>query len=882
MDDAVDYAIQIAEGLAKAHSRGIIHRDIKPANILVTEDGVVKIVDFGLAKLAGRTMLTKEGTTLGTVAYMSPEQTQGTKVDHRTDIWAFGVVLYEMLTGQQPFKGDYEQAVIYSIMNEDPVPAKELRADLPEELSDLIMQTLSKDREQRIRSASELLQALEPFRAVKGAVPVAPSILHVLKRPAVVPILLLVLVLPALFYWLSLRGWRSRQNVAELLPAISQAAAAKDYVRAYELAMKAGESLANDSTLQQLQPLISNVLTILSEPEGAAVYLKSFRKHSTGDNSSEEYVGKTPIRNLRVARDDYFIRIEKEGYIPVERIASTEVARSMSFTGRPVPDVLVSVQLRPTGSIPEDMVQVPGGPYQLVGAGAPTTKTAELKPYRIDKYEVSNRHFKEFILAGGYTSRSFWKHPFVKNGQTLSWDEAMRLFTDRTGLPGPRTWVNQEFPAGQQDYPVSSITWYEAAAYAEFVGKRLPTLFEWEKAARNGEVSGQGAVMPWGLVRPGQSIDRRANFNGQGALPVNSFEFGISPYGCYNMAGNVKEWCANPITGGYVATGGSWHDPIYLFMQYGAFDGFYASPTLGFRCAIGPETETGAQGAFRINVDEQTPVYQPVDEKTFRSFLSFYKYDKKLTDARVIEVRETPDWRREKLTFSGPSGDQVLAYLYLPQRATKPYQCLLYVPGVNIFLGRNVADDTESILGPQIKAGRAVLTVVLKGATEREWGQAHVQPATSSVQFREEMVRHATELRMGIDYLESRDDIDMQKFAYFGFSWGAGSRLGFAALDNRFRAVILMGAGIDERVKPTLPEADNVNFAPYIKPPKLIVNGKYDEEHNWYTRALPLYNLLPDPKELVLLDCGHLPPVELRTPVINAWLDKMFGPVQFK
>ena len=104
LDKAIDYAIQIAEGLAKAHSKEIIHRDIKPANLLVTEDGVVKIVDFGLAKLAGRTMLTKEGTTMGTVAYMSPEQTQGVDVDHRTDIWALGVVLYEMLTGESPLK----------------------------------------------------------------------------------------------------------------------------------------------------------------------------------------------------------------------------------------------------------------------------------------------------------------------------------------------------------------------------------------------------------------------------------------------------------------------------------------------------------------------------------------------------------------------------------------------------------------------------------------------------------------------------------------------------------------------------------------------------------------------------------------------------------
>ncbi|MCZ6673010.1 MAG: serine/threonine-protein kinase [Verrucomicrobia bacterium] len=122
LDEAIDITIQVAEGLAKAHRQGIVHRDINPANIMIMSDGVAKIVDFGLTKLARGTKLTKTGMTLGTVAYMSPEQTKGTEVDHRTDIWALGAVLYEMVTGQQPFKADYEQAVMYSIINEDPEP----------------------------------------------------------------------------------------------------------------------------------------------------------------------------------------------------------------------------------------------------------------------------------------------------------------------------------------------------------------------------------------------------------------------------------------------------------------------------------------------------------------------------------------------------------------------------------------------------------------------------------------------------------------------------------------------------------------------------------------------------------------------------------------
>ncbi|MCH7774506.1 MAG: serine/threonine protein kinase, partial [Bacteroidetes bacterium] len=120
IDTAINYATQIAAGLVRAHEAGIVHRDIKPANIMITDRNEVKILDFGLAKTSGEPSITKLGSTVGTVSYMSPEQTKGEEVDHRTDIWSLGVVLYQMLSGSLPFQGDYEQAIIYSILNEEP------------------------------------------------------------------------------------------------------------------------------------------------------------------------------------------------------------------------------------------------------------------------------------------------------------------------------------------------------------------------------------------------------------------------------------------------------------------------------------------------------------------------------------------------------------------------------------------------------------------------------------------------------------------------------------------------------------------------------------------------------------------------------------------
>jgi hypothetical protein len=171
VEEAIDIATQVAEGLAKAHQKDVVHRDIKPANIIITSEGVAKILDFGLAKLAGRSKLTRSGTTVGTAAYMSPEQIKGEEVDQRTDIWSFGVALYEVVAGQLPFRGEYEQAVMYSILNEEPEPLNLLRADIPKELTDVVERSMNKDLGKRYSTAVDLLADLENFQKASSATP---------------------------------------------------------------------------------------------------------------------------------------------------------------------------------------------------------------------------------------------------------------------------------------------------------------------------------------------------------------------------------------------------------------------------------------------------------------------------------------------------------------------------------------------------------------------------------------------------------------------------------------------------------------------------------------------------------------------------------------
>ncbi|MFQ5641603.1 MAG: serine/threonine-protein kinase, partial [bacterium] len=221
IDDVLNYATQIAAGLQAAHEKGITHRDIKSANIMITEKGQVKIMDFGLAKIGGGAQLTKDHSTLGTAAYMSPEQARGEKVDHRTDIWAFGVVLYEMLTGELPFKGDYEQAVIYSILNEEPEPLVQLCPDAPQALRQIVEKALQKELEERYATASDLLHDLKEQTSTERSASGAMSLSRLLRKPAVaVPAILLVVGLVALLTWTMRHSAKVRWARQEVLPRI--------------------------------------------------------------------------------------------------------------------------------------------------------------------------------------------------------------------------------------------------------------------------------------------------------------------------------------------------------------------------------------------------------------------------------------------------------------------------------------------------------------------------------------------------------------------------------------------------------------------------------------------------------------------------------------
>jgi eukaryotic-like serine/threonine-protein kinase len=690
-------------------------------------------------------------------------------------------------------------------------------------------------------------------------------------RPMVMAVAAVVVVGGIGAYALGGDGGRMPRGEA-LLTELSTLSQDGRYRAAFDMARRAeaaGEVIPDSLTVR-----FTDRLTVLSDPPSAAVHARRYVAGQAPDRSEWHELGRTPLRGVAIARGDYHVRLEVDGHTPVERIVSGARARAL-VGDRSAAELQLDVRLLPEGRTPEGMVFVPGGPYRIASRDLQSL-TAELDDFFMDRYEVTNAAFAEFVDGGGYAHADYWSDLAAAEGGNAG--AVLRHLVDRTGLPGPREWRGQRPPPGTDQHPVTGVSWYEASAYCRFRQGSLPTLFEWEKAARDGITSRAGIELPWGYVGPHDPGTDRANFDGTGTTPVGAYPFGLSAYGAHDMAGNAKEWLRNRSESGRAVTGGSWADPIYVFSEVGSMAGASASETVGFRCARSAadgRPSAGAQGDTALRLNIETPEYTPVDDATFRVLLSHYQYDSRPLNAVVEERLDMQAWTRERVRYDGPAGERVVAYLFVPKVGRPPFQTMVFVPNAAVFVGNNVAQVAEDVLGPLVRAGRALFTVVMEGMTEREYPVGYEWPATNSVAFRDQMVRRATELRLGLDYLETRPDIDAGALAYVGASWGAGSRLLFAAIDDRFRATVLIGAGIDERVHPTLPEASNINFAPRISGPKLVVNGAEDEEHPWRTRALPLWNLLTEPRELALFDgVGHFPPAELRVPAIREFLDR--------
>jgi dienelactone hydrolase len=314
---------------------------------------------------------------------------------------------------------------------------------------------------------------------------------------------------------------------------------------------------------------------------------------------------------------------------------------------------------------------------------------------------------------------------------------------------------------------------------------------------------------------------------------------------------------------------------------FGFYPGFHSSAEIGFRC-VQNLTKTGSdQGSTWIDIEEAVPQYTPAPESDVRTWIAqHYDYANEAPlNARVVQRSETDNWWREKIEFNGADGQRAHAYLYLPKHFSGPHPVVHLLPAGDVRERiRTVPQSVESDFIGFLRSGRAIFTVVLRGYLERDMPDGWDDLDPSTIEYVESKAGHIIDLRRGLDYLQTRDDIDPSRVAFLGSSVG-GPMLIPPAVESRYRAVILHGAGLWKRDLQRHRAVNPVNYVPLIRRPTLFVHGRYDESMPLNTAMESLYQLVMGPKSKQIHNGGHYDATFLVREA-NVWLDETLGPVK--
>lgn len=668
-----------------------------------------------------------------------------------------------------------------------------------------------------------------------------------------------VLLTTVAFFFIS--DWLKQQNARnEVLPLIQTIANESFRVstRAFDLALEAEKYIPNDSILINLWPRISTTINISTQPKGVEVFWKDYDK----PDAAWRHAGTTPLKDVKFPQGYLRIEFRKNGY------------QTVSFGGPRHPfkklgTDITTVKLDKAGELPEDMVRIPTGTTNMFIVGLEQEGPMDVLEFLMDRFEVTNKEYKDFMDTGGYTNRNFWNNAIIIDDDEIELDSALKLFTDQTGRQGPSTWEAGTYLTGTDNHPVTGVSWYEAAAYAAYANKQLPSIYHWARAAATGR---------------SEFIIPLSNYNGSNAIPVGSLN-GYCSFGIYDMAGNAREWCNNASNDfGYrYILGGGWDDPIYSFNDSYSQPGIDRSITNGFRCIRELPSDSSKNqlndpvfSAFRNYRNES-----PVDDKTFEIIKRQYDYDDSPLNAVIDSTFEGEGWKVEKITFDAAyNNERMQAYFYTPINSSPPYQTILFFTGSGAIHSRKFNPNRVKHIDFILKSGRAFIFPIFKGTYERS-DELNSDLQDETVFYKDHVIMWRKDIGRTLDYLETRDDIEVDKIGYLGWSWGGFMGGIMPAVEPRLKAIVLNVGGME--MTKALPEADQINFLPRVIQPVLMLNGEYDMFFPLETSQKPMFDFLgtqDEHKKMIIYETGHLVP---RTEFVKEtlfWYDHYLGPTQ--
>jgi len=641
------------------------------------------------------------------------------------------------------------------------------------------------------------------------------------------------------------------QQVA--VPEIERLLDAHQLVKAFELAREALVVMPNDPRLQALASEATVPLAVTSEPLGAKISVKSY--NASDDDWLE--LGMTPFTG--VPATDLRWRVEKEGFV-------------RRTVGRHPYREVFHLELHRKAEKPQGMVNVKGGTAVIYDDSLQQGPVAELVDFWIDQFETTNAEYREFLRSDAYKSDLRWQPLIAELDLNQPIANVMSSFIDTTGQPGPATWALSDFPEGSAGHPVRGISWLEAAAYCEFRGKVLPTVFHFSKA-------GEQEDLPTRYYA-GELL--ASNFGFESTHPVAE-SLALGPFGTFDLMGNVAEWAWNADSfGRRYLSGASFADPEYQATAVGEqTDPMRRSEFTGVRCTGVNDGQQSADLRASFAMERATDEIDltPVSPEVFAALARQYEYDPTpLNPETKLEPQSRSDWRLEVVTIDTAYGERMDVHLFLPNDSQPPYQTVLFFPGSGAHMKTEIGSAGESSwLYFVPRSGRALVVPTYAGMYARRAPYPDFN-SRAKVQL---VIRWAQDLMRTMDYLETRDDINADKTAYYGFSLGGTYAPVFTALEQRFAASVLISGGTTYRIPD---EHRPANFAPHVIVPTLMIGGQNDPQAPIDTYQRPMLELIetpPEDKKLYVFDGGHAP-TDWNATVseILAWLERYLGPVR--